>query len=71
MGSKGGRPKARAQGALWQVVDRAVQGGWGTTTRLGFLLIIVIAAGAGGGGAAVQGAMHIIGELGSVLGQGQ
>lgn len=38
-----------------------------TTTRLGFLLVIVIAAGAGGGGAAVQGAIHIIGELESVL----
>lgn len=69
MGSKGGRPTAMAQGALWQVVDRAVHGGWGTTTRLGFLLVIVIAAGAGGGGAAVQGAIQIIGELGSVLGR--
>lgn len=71
MGSKSERRAGRTEGALWRVVDRAVQGGWGTTARLGLLLIIIVTAGAGGGAAVVHGGVQLIQDLGSIIGQNQ
>lgn len=43
MSGRRGSTQRRSRRAFWEVIDRAVHGGWGATLRLALLLVVLVA----------------------------